>query len=102
MKFGENCRNCRFWNREQTECRRNPPLAVLNQEPIRSSLEVVRGQPNEVRLSVLPFWPRTSADQWCGSFEENYLGSPLRVNKLEGQWEAERERERGQGLFCAQ
>jgi len=60
------CRTCRFWeeiNQSLGRCHRYAPRP-----------RVKEGTGN--RMSLIPLWPKTKADEWCGDWSVRVKGEP--------------------------
>lgn len=53
----EKCENCRFWSKNDGDCRRYPPVLAPRKE-------------QEIIESSYGVFPGTSGDDWCGEYEK--------------------------------
>lgn len=67
MAVMEKCGDCRFFDKQEKECRRNAPTAFVT--PVPPSALVKGMAPQGGGMSIVGIWPSTRDVLWCGQFE---------------------------------
>jgi hypothetical protein len=61
---GECCDFCRFFAREEQQCRKNAPTVIIV-PGVRSAISQQQG------MQSVGVYPPTNANSWCGQFEQD-------------------------------